>query len=154
MIVIVTGSREFTDQRKLVNDLEVIHLSDPNLFIVVGDCPTGADHYATHWAEWMGFSRGVDLKVFKAHWDRKCDQNCYHPPRFKDVDDVLVPYCPVAGHIRNQEMVDFVKDLPELVKGKVIGLAYRKLGAANKGTKDCVQRMKRAGIEVRTHVQK
>lgn len=45
-----------------------------------------------------------------------------------------------AGHIRNQEMVD---------AGAEFAVAFLKIGAANRGTKDCIGRAAAAGIPVR-----
>lgn len=150
--VIVTGSREFDHERVLHAMLEDQLSESRQLFLVVGDCPTGADKFAKNWAfnrlrgtDWT-YDR-VDGKEFVAHWDRKCDEKCYHPPKFKPVDGVLVPYCPVAGHLRNQEMVDFV--LQRMNTGDTaIGLAFLKTGAQNKGTRDCRGRMRKAKIRV------
>jgi hypothetical protein len=105
------------------------------LLVVHGDCPTGADRIARQWVEEMqhrGFE-GVDQEPHPADWGRDCDEHCYHKPRTKNGE----PYCPVAGHLRNQEMVD--------------ATAYACLAFPlpdSRGTKDCITRAKKADIEI------
>lgn len=65
----------------------------------------------------------ASVEVHPAIWDRKSDGS----------------YNKMAGFQRNQQMID---------AGADICLAFFKTGAANRGTKDCVDRAKRAGIEV------
>ncbi len=144
MIVLVTGSRDYQNRLELSEILRRIYEHYNQIAIVVGDCPTGADLFAREWAE--NTKGEVYLRVFDADWRRKCDEKCYHRPRFKYTDGVLVPYCPMAGHLRNQEMVNFVVDLKYPT---VICLAFYKFGSANKGTSDCVRRAIKARIKVK-----
>lgn len=146
MIVLVTGSRDYQNRLELYEILRRIYEHYNQIAIVVGDCPTGADLFAREWAE---STKGeVYLRVFDADWRRKCDENCYHRSGFKYIDGILVPYCPRAGHLRNQEMVDFITDL-RVEYSKVICLAFYKFGSANKGTSDCVRRARKARIQVK-----
>lgn len=144
MRVLVTGSRDLTNWKAVYDELSRFAPAR-KLTVVVGDCPTGADKYARDWVRARGYPRNIDvgLEEHFANWERKCDEKCYHPPKFKPVTSdeitVLVPYCPVAGHIRNQEMVD---------SGADICLAFYKIGAKNRGTRDCAARAKKAGIKV------
>lgn len=102
--------------------------SSSDVVVVHGAAP-GADIIAGNVATQLGF----DVESYPAKWERPCDQSCYHPPRMKNGK----PYCPVAGHIRNQYMVDLGAD---------VCLAFPMLGS--RGTWDCVRRAKKAGIPV------
>lgn len=135
--VLVTGSRELTDKLLVTNQLNKLYDEYNGIYLVVGDA-TGADSIALDWA----IHKPVPYKVFEADWNRKCDANCFHPTRFRDGK----MYCPAAGNIRNQQMIDFINQqmidfIPQIIISNVVGLAFYKLGAMNRGTSDCVQRM-------------
>ena len=143
MRVLVTGSRELTDRNLVWDTLSILAPTT----VVCGydkesETPRGADQFAYEWAL---VRDEVKLECYPADWSRKCDQRCWHPPRFRNVGDVLVPYCPMAGHLRNAEMVESGADLC---------VAFFKVGAKNRGTKDCVRRAKGASIEVQPHWQR
>lgn len=138
MRIIVTGSRELT-ARWLVEQQLSRYAPAHQITLITGydpetQTPTGADQFAYEFAEskWNWTNEN-----YPADWGRKCDQNCWHRPRFKEVGDVLVPYCPVAGNLRNQVMVDSTAD---------VCLAFYKFSAKNRGTADCVRRCRKAGI--------
>lgn len=80
MIVLVTGSREFEDPVPVYRALNDA-LTNGMRSIVVGDCPTGADHYARTWAGMMG----VPCEMVRADWTR---------------------WGKAAGPLRNRRMVD------------------------------------------------
>jgi hypothetical protein len=61
-VVIVTGSRHWTDEDRLVYELERLC---PSL-VVEGGCPTGADAMARRWAAHYG----VPAKTFQANWGK------------------------------------------------------------------------------------
>lgn len=156
-MILVTGSRELKN-RKFVEAQLDLHLNlHGRVDLVVGDCPTGADLFAFEWAHSQLLKYDdvspVTYRIFAADWDRRCDQNCYHPKKFKPVKDalnpdgpeILVPYCPVAGNIRNQAMVDWIvsQDI------SAICLAFRCITGKNRGTSDCVRRARKAKFEVK-----
>jgi hypothetical protein len=132
MRILVTGSRELTD-RNLVWDRLSRFAPARQIIVVCGydpetKLPKGADEFAY---EWTLSRKWATPECYPADWDRKCDQNCYHRPKFRTVEEVLVPYCPMAGYVRNQEMVD---------SGIDYTLGFLKRGARNRGTRDCLRR--------------
>ena len=131
--VLVTGSRDWRDWRAIFRALDDIHADHPDLTVVHGDCPTGADKYADDWAALQ--HAGID--PHPADWDAPCRAECKaghrRPRRHGSI------YCPAAGNYRNQEMVD---------TGPAVCLAFFQPGAANTGTSDCVRRAIAAGITV------
>lgn len=126
--VLITGSRELNDPYPVFLALWTQYLQGP-LIVVQGDCPDGADAWAKYWA----VVNDIPHEDIPADWDRPCDDKCYHKPRMKNGR----PYCPMAGHFRNQKMVDLGAD---------ICLAFPR-GEA-RGTKDCIRRAEAAGIPV------
>jgi hypothetical protein len=82
MKVLVTGSRNFPDESKVHMALDVW----ADGYVVVGDCPTGADKFARQWCD----SKGVECEVHYADWDA---------------------HGRAAGPIRNQVMIDAKPDL-------------------------------------------
>lgn len=144
MRILVTGSRELTDRLLVWNALS--RFAPARMITVVcgydteREIPTGADQFAYQWAN--SKSRPwAEPECHPANWDRECDSNCFHKPRFRveivDGTEVLVPYCPVAGNIRNTEMVE---------SGADYFLGFYKYGAKNRGTRDCVRKAREAGI--------
>ena len=49
--ILVTGSRRWKNAALLEQALDRIHLAYPDMLLVHGDCPTGADRMAQAWAE-------------------------------------------------------------------------------------------------------
>lgn len=146
MRIIVTGSRDLTNRDLVWNELGRFAPAR-KITVVVGydserKIPSGADEFAYRWAlvhEW------AEPECHPANWERKCDVWCFHKPRFKTQiiggTEVLVPYCPVAGNLRNTEMVE---------SGADYCLGFYKVGAKNRGTRDCVRKCKGAGIKTET----
>lgn len=64
MILIVTGSRTWTDRSRLDSVLTGIHSITPIDILVHGACPTGADLMADDWAE----ANKVSVLPFPAEW--------------------------------------------------------------------------------------
>lgn len=139
-IVLVTGSRTLNDTDLVCDDLDAqARLAGGLDKIIVrhGCCPDGADNIADYWCA----SRGAQCDPMPAEWHRPCQSTCFHKPRFKNGQR----YCPVAGHLRNQAMVD--KTAEERDAGdEVVCLAYPR-GEA-RGTNDCIRRAKKASIPV------
>lgn len=132
--VLVTGSRDWTDRDTLAQALLAEYREYGPLTVVDGKCPTGADRLAHEWCV-EARARGCDViwERYPADWERTCDKHCRHQPRTKNGR----PYCPVAGHLRNQKMVDL---------GAHVCLAFPLAGS--KGTVDCMRRARNASIPV------
>lgn len=95
--LLVSGARIWDDSWRLNNFLDEMLESNPDLVIVHGGCPSGADAMAQSWAE----SLGVPTEVYPANW---------------------LKYGKPAGHIRNKEMVDTRPDYAVVfIKGESRG---------------------------------
>lgn len=137
--VLVTGSRTWDDQQAIADALldtwhDAVQTVSPEVqFTVVhGDCPSGADAIAKQWA----IDNGVFHHPIPANWSGPCTDAC--PPTPHRKTSRYGDYCPLAGHYRNQLMVDMGIDLV---------LAFRRNNS--RGTTDCIRRAERAGIPVR-----
>ena len=82
MILVITGSRDWTDADRLFRTLDHLtqNLDHKKLWVYIGGAK-GADEMAKQWC----FKRSVSCKIFHADWDK---------------------HGKGAGPIRNQEMVD------------------------------------------------
>ena len=83
-IVIVTGSRDWTDLRAI---LDVVEVLCPNL-VMHGACPTGADSLVSMWAD----DNEVPALKFRPDWNA---------------------FGRSAGPVRNQDMADAAKALAD-----------------------------------------
>lgn len=108
------------------------------MVVVHGKCPTGADEIADMWCIRAELILGYQVTVerYPADWQRTCDGRCTHARRFKNGK----PWCPSAGPLRNQYMVNLGADEC---------LAFPLPGS--RGTWDCVRRARAAGIPVVIH---
>jgi hypothetical protein len=52
--VLVTGSRDWADYAAVMAVLDAVAAEHPELVVVHGHCPTGADRYADVWAQMAG----------------------------------------------------------------------------------------------------
>ena len=86
--VLVTGSRDWSDQKKVSKALDKI---DPAI-VIHGACPTGADFHALQW--WLNEDRGASMISMPAQWQK------YSPSR-------------IAGPKRNLEMLKVLCSLRE-----------------------------------------
>ncbi|AEK08375.1 GTP-binding domain [Mycobacterium phage Bask21] len=131
-VVLVTGSRDLTEEHIVHEELytEARKAGGLRNLTVRHGGATGADHWAHTFC--VKHPEVTEDEV-KADWNRDCTGQCFHGPRYKDGK----PYCPVAGVLRNQAMVD---------KGADITLAFPR-GQA-RGTNDCIRRAKKAQIPV------
>jgi hypothetical protein len=144
--VVVTGSRHLEDEQKVfdyLSDLKA-ELGYEPLFVRHGDCPTGADRFASIWcSDFYGPEDGVYEIKHPADWDN-CTSNCLpgHRRRKQPGDTVypglLETYCPKAGPRRNREMAQAGADL---CLAFPLGKSY--------GTWNCVNECKKAGIPVK-----
>lgn len=144
--VLITGSREWASElyepvpgkrwKRIRQDWKSIQSDDLKLMMgalrvarerangahlrIVEGAANGADQVAGLLGDW---AENATVETHPALWDRKPDGS----------------YNKLAGFQRNQRMVD---------SGADICVAFLKRSAANKGTKDCMDRAKKAGIEV------
>lgn len=127
--VLITGSREWTDQalmREML--LEARERANGRPMVLICGGARGADEMAQN----LGvISDNCRVELYMADWNTHT-LNC---PEW----DIGQKTCKLAGARRNQEMVDTTADLC---------LAFKVKGAGNRGTSDCVERAKKAGIEV------
>lgn len=133
MRVLITGSRNWCYPAAVYGallDLSTEFEVRPRDMVVVHGAAPGADIQAEDKATLLG----MKTESYPADWSRPCDAQCYHEPRERNGR----PYCPMAGHLRNQYMVDLGAD---------ICLAFPLKDS--RGTWDCVRRAKKAGIPVR-----
>lgn len=141
MIILVTGSRWWHDYKMIDSMIDyywgLAGDRGEDLIIRHGDNPSGADHLAqciVYKLKNWGLA-GIDEDPMPADWGRDCDKQCYHRPRFRRNGE---RYCPVAGNLRNQAMID---------KGGIFRVeAYPLPGGS--GTADCVVRAVKAGLVV------
>ncbi|MBP5931847.1 DUF2493 domain-containing protein [Streptomyces sp. LBUM 1479] len=87
--ILVTGSRNWTDQttiHRALQDIAANHPEDDSLTVVLGACPTGADLIAYDWA----VKHGVIVEAHPAAWWK---------------------YGRVAGPRRNKRMVEAGADV-------------------------------------------
>jgi YspA, cpYpsA-related SLOG family len=125
MRVLVTGSRDWSDGKTLQDALTYTYLdwkkSDPPAeedFVVVHGAARGADTLAGAWVESIGkVDTHIKVETHPANWEK---------------------YGNVAGHKRNQEMLDTGIDL-------VLAFQVGK----SPGTKGCVKMAKRMDIVVK-----
>ncbi len=76
---------------------------------------------------------GILVRERPADWDGPCGPECR--PGHRRRNRRSTEYCPLAGHRRNQQMVD---EHPVLF----VGFSYRR----SSGTADCLRRARAAGI--------
>lgn len=135
--ILVTGSRRWSDRHTVEVAIrhEALRLGGlgRSVTVVHGGAHTGADVCAAVSAEAM------DLRVeeHRADWRAPCRPDC-QPDHRKPKGSPGRDFCPAAGCYRNQHMVDLGAD---------ICLAFPLPGS--RGTWDCVERAKAAGIPVR-----
>lgn len=124
MRLLVTGSRQIIDQRRVYPVLDRVFaqwllLREPGPFTVVHGSAPGADTLANTWV-----------------WDHRSDP---FPPMVEPHPANWARYGKLAGHIRNQEMVDLGADLV---------LAFFQPGAENRGTQNCVTAARLKGLKI------
>lgn len=125
MKVLVTGSRDWSDAKAIEREFAKL---PAGTIIVHGHCPTGADAMADKLAMKMGFP----IRRYPADWD----------------GERAATGSPVAaGPKRNARMIR--EEHPDK-DGKPIdkGLAFTLDLARSRGTKNCVERARKAGIKV------
>ena len=85
--VLITGSRDWQDQRAvwdaLNEQLTEAQMVGEGICVVHGNA-TGADTWAHDWVIALGDHRRAIVEPYPADWNRHCDENCFHKPRFRD----------------------------------------------------------------------
>jgi len=109
--VIITGSREWSDQAQLFYHLDAVHAIYPITFLVQGGAK-GADALAARWAQ----ANGIKYITVHADWDQHGKS---------------------AGPIRNIEMLDGFPDARVIAfpLGKSIGTRHCMREAVKRGMK-------------------
>lgn|GEM_PF-1924500 len=144
--ILVTGARAFTDIQALADAvLDVWHDAvtlGGSIVLVHGACYPAKGRNGKRpnkSADWLAHliavAYGIPDEPHPADW-AACSPICPDKPHRKTRRDGTV-YCPLAGHWRNQHMVDL---------GAYLCLAAP-VGAST-GTRDCMRRARAAGIEV------
>lgn len=132
MILLITGTREKLTKQQMnqmvivLNAIkrQAVEAGDEISLIVNGKCPTGVDYYASLWA----FYNGFPAAEFEAEWTRLGKS---------------------AGPIRNQIMVDYVKNWPTVIQCKLC-VGFPKKNSI--GTYDCMKRAEIAGIKTEKYL--
>lgn len=100
MRVLVTGGRDFTDEKMMRAVLGVL---SPGTVLVHGAAP-GADYLAGYtWKSW-----GRDVEPHPADWEGECRPTCRPKHRMQRGSGT---YCPAAGIYRNTEMLETSIDI-------------------------------------------
>lgn len=141
----MTGGRDHEDRALIWRTWDELLAEHGRLRVRQGACypgpllrgrrPLRSADYLTH--VWCGMRRDlVEEVAYPADWV-SCSRICPDEPHRKTRDDGT-EYCPLAGHARNQDMVD---------DGAHLWIAFPT--PSSRGTWDCVKRAKAAGIKVR-----
>lgn len=141
MIVLVTGSRDWTDARPLADMLDRARGQHEELYVVHG-AARGADSLAAAWAR---CSSGVTAVPFPAKWKEHAEPWCaqYHCRRNQG-------FCMGAGPRRNQEMLDYALAVIDEHAQEVKVLAFKRdfdRHMRKGGTEDMVKRSLDAGLD-------
>jgi hypothetical protein len=133
----LTGSRLWPDIPLLETTLylvwhDALEIGYTGIELMQG-CAEGADTIGGQWA----IRNGILVRERPADWEGPCGSECQ--PGHRRRNRRGTEYCPLAGHRRNQRMVD---ERPVLF----VAASYRN----SSGTADCSRRAKKAGIPVHT----
>lgn len=138
-LVLGLGSRAWTDRDLIDNALtETWHDARQDGYCgieVMEGTADGADFMCGEWAK-ARLHEGVGHLPVAADWEAPCPPTC--PPGHRKIRRDGTEYCPIAGHRRNQNMIN---------RRPVIALAFQ-VGNST-GTADCLRRAKKAGVPVR-----
>jgi hypothetical protein len=132
MRVLVCGSRHLQDDAFVLSVLSTLNRKRGPITAIIHGGAKGADRFAGWWAS----DNGVKVRVFYAKWN-----DIHHPAAVvKHSLRSGKPYNVMAGFWRNQKMLK--EGQPQLC------VAFKKRGAANKGTQDMIDRCVKANVEV------
>lgn len=124
MLILVTGWRHHPDEHAVYDALDALWRTCPSSdqFVVLhGDCPTGADNYASNWCT----VRGVPQVRYPAR------------------DYGLWPWC---GPKRNSVMVQHLKEADDTVRTVLAFPQPDWRTAKTCGTRDCIRKAEKAGF--------
>lgn len=155
--VMITGSREFTDKEIIREALKEARLrAGGQRIVVVHGGAQGADKLAGKLAElsknaiaeeWPALWRRAPKDLFPENTGKNDHSNSSLPPYYRDEaiyqaanSSWSSDYIRAAGFARNEAMLE--SGIDEV-------LAFRKSGAANKGTNGAIKAAERLGIKVR-----
>jgi hypothetical protein len=142
-----TGSRSWPDPQLLEDTLldvwhDALQIGYDGIEVIHGDAD-GADTITDTWAE----RHGVPRRRRPADWDGPCATNC--PPAHRRTNRRGMEFCPLAGHRRNQQIVD---ERPVMFVAAATRCAAPRCASKaphdSHGTADCMRRAKAAGIPV------
>ncbi|MDQ0792046.1 SLOG family protein [Streptomyces sp. B1I3] len=138
-LILGLGSRAWTDRNLIDHVLtETWHdaLQDGYCGIeVMEGTADGADTMCGDWAK-ARLIDGIGHLPVPADWEGPCTANC--PPGQRRTRRNGTEYCPLAGHRRNQNMVD---------RKPLVALAFQ-VGEST-GTADCLRRLAKASVPTR-----
>jgi hypothetical protein len=124
LTILVTGGRDWPDPDRLAAVLDHA-AAGGQVRLLVGDCPTGADHHARAWAE----QRGIPAEVLPARWQQMAAEG--KPGR-------------AAGPLRNLALLDQL----DQAEGERRVLAFHDDLGRSRGTRHCVGAARRRGYPV------
>ena len=127
--VIIAGSRSFQDYELLKRTLNQLF---PEPVVVISGCAAGADTMGEQWAK----EQGYNIEKHPADWKN------LNVPICKVRYNKYGAYNAMAGHNRNQEMLDSVKNNPE---GGCVVVFW---DGQSKGTENMIKISQEAGIVV------
>ena len=135
-LIALTGSRNYPHRGRLEDTLleawyDALENGYDGIELIHGDAD-GADTMGDEWAKRNGIPRSPKA----ADWPGPCGPECRPGHRRPRRDGTT--YCPLAGHRRNQLIVD---------QNPVLLVAAHHNGST--GTADCIRRAETAGIPVR-----
>ena len=130
MKILFTGSRDWDQPQAVSRLLHHVTGGDIQDLSVIHGAAPGLD---TH-ADVLCRRLGVTPQLFPADWTGPCRDAC--PPGHRRMRQGRL-YCPMAGHYRNQAMVD---------QGPDVVLAFNLDGS--RGTADCVTRALATDVDV------
>jgi hypothetical protein len=144
--VLVTGSRIWEDPVPVIAALNLTWVTavaerGGHLFVMEGDCPTGADRWARVWCRQAGFP-GVRHQSRPAQWTVH-DDRCGRPG--SPCKDPAGRSCRNAGFRRNGEMVEQMRAGAQWAAQTLV-LAFVRDGSS--GATQCAAAADRAGLSV------
>lgn len=134
-LIALTGSRRWHDVRLLEDTLlliwhECLEAGDDGIELIHGDAD-GADSIGDAWA----IANGIPRRRRPADWEGPCGPECQ--PGHRKLKRNGRTYCPLAGHRRNQQIIN---ERPVLLVAAQVNNST--------GTADCIRRAKKASVPV------
>lgn len=143
----LTGPRAWVDVQRLEDALlgvwhDALEIGYDSIELMQG-CAEGAGTIGDQWAR----RNGILVRERPADWDGPCGPSCQ--PGHRRRNRRGIEFCPLAGHRRNQQMVDenpvlFVAGVMRCTAPK----CARKAPHDTHGATDCIRRAEAAGIPI------